>query len=856
MRTGAGGSGASSGCHAVAVGRGAIPWLAALILALRLVVPAVLLPALLLPSLVQPALAETAAPASAVSTDAGGASTGDATAKALSDLLEAAKKEGATILVVAPPAPATATEPEPPQTFMRSLMHVRQAIFNIVDNVPRHVAALPETIETARQAGFFERLRHSLLIAVLALAAGCAATIAWRRYGQRRLDALPIAHPQDRADRLSYLLLRALGMAIGIALFLAVGGAVVVALAEDVHQARRVLQVFLLPVAAVLFVRLLLSIGLAPGAAEFRLLPLDDGAAARVSVLLETTAGIAAVFAAIVWWMVTMEFPRSIYRLTGLVGIGVVAVMLSAAVFTLKRRLDVARLAGAIESYEIPAERVIARWWHVVVVTGIVVASATAVLRLLLDLERPVEPVFGPFAVVAVAMLAHAVMLLLIDRTLKVPNAVAVPPLPGAPPVGAPPSGAPFHVTPAGQPEALSVAPDASGPPRLDPSGEEAVAQAVGSEVAFERASILHGLAEHAALIITLVGATVGILWTWGVDVLDADGIVSHAAGFVLIVVVAMLAYRAVRLWLDREIAVEWMAAQEEEARGASASVVGANTRLGTLLSIVRNFLLFAILGLATMMALSQLGVPITPLFAGAGVVGLAIGFGAQSLIKDMFSGMFYLIDDAFRLGEYIDIGSAKGTVEKISIRSFQLRHQNGPLNTVPFGEIQRLTNYSRDWVIVKLPVRVTYDTPVSKLNRVVKALSKELLADEDVGHMFLEPLKSQGVYQMEDSAMVVRLKFKTRPDDQFVVKRVVYAKIRETFEREGIHFAHRNVTVFIGNPEALRPGEPPPGAAMAAPPAQPGVVPAAAMAAAAAAAGPLFDDEDGLPLDDPSEAR
>jgi small-conductance mechanosensitive channel len=317
-----------------------------------------------------------------------------------------------------------------------------------------------------------------------------------------------------------------------------------------------------------------------------------------------------------------------------------------------------------------------------------------------------------------------------------------------------------------------------------------------------------------------------------------------------------MLAYRAVRLWLDREIAVEWMAAQEEEARGASASVIGANTRLGTLLSIVRNFLLFAIFGLAAMMALSQLGVPITPLFAGAGVVGLAIGFGAQSLIKDMFSGMFYLIDDAFRIGEYIDIGAAKGTVEKISIRSFQLRHQNGPLNTVPFGEIQRLTNYSRDWVIVKLPVRVTYDTAVSKLSRVVKALSKELLADEDIGHMFLEPLKSQGVYQMEDSAMVIRLKFKTRPDDQFVVKRIVYAKIREAFEREGIHFAHRNVTVFIGNPEVFGQagGAAAPGAVPA--PTQPGVVPAAAMAAAAAAAGPMFDDEDGLPLDDPSEAR
>jgi small-conductance mechanosensitive channel len=807
---------------AVAAHRGAASPLAALVLALLLV-----LTALAHPGLVQPAAAETATPA----TPAGAATStpNDAAAKALADLIEAAKKQGATVVVVAPPAPAAATEAEPPQTFVRSMMHVRQAILNIVDNVPRHIAALPDTIRMARAAGFFEHIRHSLLTAVLAIAVGFAAMLAWYRIGSAKLGSLPISRPNDRADRLSYLLLRALGMALGMALFLAAGGAVVVALSEDVHQARRVLQVFLLPVAAVLFVRLLVSIALAPGAAEFRLLPLSDRAAGRMALLLEVTAAVAAVFVAAVWWMVTMEFPRSVYRLTGLVGIAVVAMMLSAAVITLKRHLDIAALSGAIESYEIPARRLIARWWHVVVIVGIVAASTVAVLRLLLDLERPVLPVFGPFAVVAVAMLVHAVLLLVIDRSLKVPTSVAVPP-----------------------PRTAN-----GPPPRLDPAAEEAVAQTVGSEVAYERANILHGLAEHAALIATFVGAIVAILWTWGVDVFDAQGIVGHATGFVLIVVVAMLAYRAVRLWLDREIAVEWLAAQEEETRGASASVVGANTRLGTLLSIVRNFLLFAILGLAVMMALSQLGVPITPLFAGAGVVGLAIGFGAQSLIKDMFSGMFYLIDDAFRLGEYIDIGAAKGTVEKISIRSFQLRHQNGPLNTVPFGEIQRLTNYSRDWVIVKLPVRVTYDTAVSKLSRVVKALSKELLADEDIGHMFLEPLKSQGVYQMEDSAMVIRLKFKTRPDDQFVVKRVVYAKIREAFEREGINFAHRNVTVFIGNPEALRPGEPPPGGAMAAPPMQPGVVPAAAIAAAAAAAGPIFDDE-ALAFDDedPSEAR
>ncbi len=99
------------------------------------------------------------------------------------------------------------------------------------------------------------------------------------------------------------------------------------------------------------------------------------------------------------------------------------------------------------------------------------------------------------------------------------------------------------------------------------------------------------------------------------------------------------------------------------------------------------------------------------PLFAGAGVIGLAIGFGAQTLIKDIFSGAFFLMDDAFRGSEYIDIGSVKGTVEKISVRSMQLRHQLGTLVTVPFGEIQHLSNYSRDWVIMKLTLRLTYNT-------------------------------------------------------------------------------------------------------------------------------------------------
>jgi len=195
-----------------------------------------------------------------------------------------------------------------------------------------------------------------------------------------------------------------------------------------------------------------------------------------------------------------------------------------------------------------------------------------------------------------------------------------------------------------------------------------------------------------------------------------------------------------------------------------------------------------------------ELGVNVGPLFAGAGIVGVAIGFGSQSLVRDIFSGAFFLFDDAFRKGEYIDVGGVKGTVENISVRSFQLRHHLGALHTIPFGEIQVLTNYSRDWVIMKLPLRVTYDTDVERVRKLIKNLGVALLDDPVIGENFIQPLKSQGVIEMQDSAMIIRVKFMTKPGDQWLVRKKVYEEIRALFEREGIHFAHREVTVRLAD--------------------------------------------------------
>jgi len=189
-------------------------------------------------------------------------------------------------------------------------------------------------------------------------------------------------------------------------------------------------------------------------------------------------------------------------------------------------------------------------------------------------------------------------------------------------------------------------------------------------------------------------------------------------------------------------------------------------------------------------------GLPAYSIVTGLGVGGIAIGFGAQTLVRDIFSGIFFLVDDAFRPGEYLDVGVGKGFVERVSIRSVQLRHHNGPLQTIPFGEIKKVNNFSRDWVVMKLSFRLPFGTDTEFVRKLIKQLGQQLLEDPEYGDKFLEPLKSQGIYDVDDFGIIMRVKFMTRPGEQFVLRRMVNLKIQELFRREGIEFAGREVRV------------------------------------------------------------
>ena len=326
------------------------------------------------------------------------------------------------------------------------------------------------------------------------------------------------------------------------------------------------------------------------------------------------------------------------------------------------------------------------------------------------------------------------------------------------------------------------------------------VLRPAGSEAADDVPSLTAVTVERGLRAALLIGGAYLIAWILGLDFgalttrdTMATRLLRGAINAVVIVLLADLAWHLARAWIDCRLA-------EADAGGqAEAHEVRRQARLRTLLPILKNVLFIVLIVMAALMALSALGIEVGPLIAGAGVIGLAIGFGAQTLVKDVISGMFFLLDDAFRVGEYIESGSIRGTVEAFSLRSIKLRHHRGALHTIPFGSLEKITNYSRDWVIDKMTISVTYGTDLDKAKKIIKQIGKELQADPDLGPHILEPLKMQGVEQFGDFAIEIRLKMMTKPGEQFVIRRRAYAMIKKAFDDNGIEFALPTVTVAGG---------------------------------------------------------
>jgi len=299
-----------------------------------------------------------------------------------------------------------------------------------------------------------------------------------------------------------------------------------------------------------------------------------------------------------------------------------------------------------------------------------------------------------------------------------------------------------------------------------------------------------------------ILGSALGVTGLAGIGLAELSAGETFEAGLVLagfelllIVLLADLAWQAARAAIERK---QFEIAPAEVVAGGEAPIADdpRRARLRTLLPVLRNLLAIVILVTAILMVLSSLGIQIAPLIAGAGVVGVAVGFGAQALVKDVISGVFYLLDDAFRVGEYIIADQYKGTVESFSLRSIKLRHHRGSLYTIPFGSLGAVQNMSRDWVVDILTFTVVYGSDPAQIKRVIKQVSKDMMADPETAEGLLQPIKSQGVDALGDHGMEVRVKFMAKPGTQFPIRRKAYAAIHKAFADNGIEIAVPTVRI------------------------------------------------------------
>lgn len=219
-------------------------------------------------------------------------------------------------------------------------------------------------------------------------------------------------------------------------------------------------------------------------------------------------------------------------------------------------------------------------------------------------------------------------------------------------------------------------------------------------------------------------------------------------------------------------------------------------SRLSTAMPVVRNLALGAVLAVGALVILSALGVNVAPLLAGFGVLGLALSFGSQALVKDIVSGIFFIAEDAFRIGEYISTGSQQGTVEQIAIRSVRLRHHNGPIHTVPFGQISSVSNYSRDWGTIKFQLKFERESDPELIRKTAKKVGIAMLDDPEFGADFLVPLKMQGIQDITETSIVVRFKFTSLPGNPSIIKREAIKRLISACKAAGLEFASNAVTV------------------------------------------------------------
>ena len=301
----------------------------------------------------------------------------------------------------------------------------------------------------------------------------------------------------------------------------------------------------------------------------------------------------------------------------------------------------------------------------------------------------------------------------------------------------------------------------------------------------------LPGLVSRMLRGFILLGAIIYFLRLWAVDALQVmsqdqwGGLADYAIGPLTALCGAYLAVSYVNYLSARYLATHAANVTSMNENGDLVTKQDGSSRLRTLIPIIRITTNTLIIIMVALLIFSQLGFNITPLLAGASVIGLAISFGSQTLVKDIVSGVLFLAEDCFRIGEYIVCGNASGTVEGFTLRSVRLRHQDGQIFTVPFGQIGEIVNFSRDWSIMKFKMSLDRDVDLDDVRRVTASVAADLKAE--FPDRLLNSLKVQGVKDVTDTAMVVQFQFTALPRDPGEIERAARSRLLKALKDDGI---------------------------------------------------------------------
>jgi small-conductance mechanosensitive channel len=268
-------------------------------------------------------------------------------------------------------------------------------------------------------------------------------------------------------------------------------------------------------------------------------------------------------------------------------------------------------------------------------------------------------------------------------------------------------------------------------------------------------------------------------VWNW---------LLTSGLHIVIIALGGIVGCRSVRILAARlESLIAGAAPSEEEAQ-----------RARTLARVIRSTALVIIVTAAGLMILVELGLDITPLIAGAGIAGVALGLGAQRLISDVIGGFFILMEDQFAVGDAIQVGSIGGSVEKMTLRATFLRDLEGTLHVIPNGEIRIVSNLTKGWSRVVVNVGVAYEEDIGRVVAALEKIGHDFQQNEEFAPLLLEEPTVTGVEALGDWTVTVRIMVKTKPGKQWKVARELRRRIKESFEREGIEMPYPRQEVLM----------------------------------------------------------